>query len=372
MRSRAKGLEHLGAVWILLACAGAAGAQTSGAQTSGTQTSGTTDFVRFSGAPCPTPDVYDSHERGTYDRGVIVNQGNVVEMKSRRTYFLDYPCDLKPGEEITFVLSLHGAGSYGNWQRHYFPIKDFVDQYRLVVATPNSPTHVWSEADDEYLHDIVDSVVEQIGRANIHAFWLVGHSQGGLTSQRIVCTPYFRNKVDGFLSLSGGRVGGNPGRGSFGFGPPGGRRGTPAGGGRGGPPPAAAGGRSASGPDCDFSHIYETGSREMDEAGLPTGSTWADKYGCGPRVGPRDVEDTQAGYVYDSSRLRTMSPAWGLLPAPGTAEVYGFRGCRNGRVVADVVRVDKGHTEGLEPHVTEELIKLMLSASGGKLQGAES
>jgi hypothetical protein len=26
------------------------------------------------------------------------------------------------------------------------------------------------------------------------------------------------------------------------------------------------------------------------------------------------------------------------------------------------VRIDKGHTEGLEPHITEELVKLMLSA----------
>jgi hypothetical protein len=31
-------------------------------------------------------------------------------------------------------------------------------------------------------------------------------------------------------------------------------------------------------------------------------------------------------------------------------------------VVADVVREGKGHTEGLEPNVTEELIRLMLSA----------
>ena len=37
-------------------------------------------------------------------------------------------------------------------------------------------------------------------------------------------------------------------------------------------------------------------------------------------------------------------------------------------MVADVVRIDKGHTEGLEPKVTEELVKLMLSAKGGKLQ----
>ena len=39
-------------------------------------------------------------------------------------------------------------------------------------------------------------------------------------------------------------------------------------------------------------------------------------------------------------------------------------------MVADVVRLDKGHTEGLEPKVTEELIKLMVSASGGKARTA--
>ena len=47
-----------------------------------------------------------------------------------------------------------------------------------------------------------------------------------------------------------------------------------------------------------------------------------------------------------------------------------FPDCKDGRVVADVVRLEKGHTEGLEPKVTEELIKLMLSAKGGKMQQA--
>jgi hypothetical protein len=56
------------------------------------------------------------------------------------------------------------------------------------------------------------------------------------------------------------------------------------------------------------------------------------------------------------------------LPAPGKAQVFTFPGCKDGRVVADVVRLDKGHTEGLEPKITEELVKLMLSAPGGKLQ----
>ena len=81
--------------------------------------------------------------------------GNAVEPKTGRKFFLDYPCDLKPGEEVVFVLSLHGAGSIGNWQRHYFPIVDLKDKYRLVVATPTAatsePTRRWvAEADDVF------------------------------------------------------------------------------------------------------------------------------------------------------------------------------------------------------------------------------
>ena len=148
-------------------------------------------FVEIAGAPCDTPPVLHCPDTDCgADREI--NQGPVVEMKTRRTYFLDYPCDLKPGEKIIFILSIHGAGSYGNWQRHYFPLLDYVDKYRLVVATPNSPTHIWSSADDEYLQNVVNFVVDQIGKQNVKAFWLVGHSQGGMTSNRLLRTDFFQ------------------------------------------------------------------------------------------------------------------------------------------------------------------------------------
>src|SRR5262249_29871664 len=121
-------------------------------------------------------------------------------------------------------------------------------------------------------------------------------------------------------------------------------------------------------PAADFSFIYETGQREMDDKGIPETSAWAAKYGCGPRRSAAEIVDTQPGYVYDSTRQNPPNPAWGLLPAAGKAQVYGYPDCKNGRGIADVVRVDKGHTEGLEPKVTEELVKLMVSAKGGKLQ----
>jgi poly(3-hydroxybutyrate) depolymerase len=323
---------------------------------------------RFAGAPCETPPVLHCPDTGC--RGNVTSDGGpVVELKTGRKYFLDYPCDLKKGEKVTFVLSLHGAGAPGNWQRHYFPIFDYKDQNRLVIATPFSPTRVWSATDDEYLQNIATSVIDQLGRNNIKAFWLVGHSQGGATSNRLVCTEFFKTKVDGFLSLSGGRVGGSPQRGAN-FGNLAPRGDAPATGARGAGARAGGTAVTTGAPSCDFSHIYETGEHEManDLEGLPKTSTWAQKYGCGAQQKRSDVVDTKPGYVYDGGRQNPGSAGWGLLPRPGTAEVFVYPKCKEGRVVADIVRLDKGHTEGLEPKVTAEIVKLMLSARGGKLQ----
>lgn len=325
-------------------------------------------FVSIQGAACATPPVLhcpDSECPGP----VVINQGPVVEMKTRRTYFLDYPCDLKPDEPVTFIMSLHGGGSYGNWQRHYMPIMDYKDKHRLVIATPHSPIRAWSEVDDAYLQNIVEFVVAQIGKENIKSFWLVGHSQGGATSNRLLRTDFFKARVDGFLSLSGGRIGGAADRGDFnatirpeGL-PP---RQTPA-------LAGARPGQTAARPalplhDADFSHIFATGEREVGPKGIPAESEWAKKYNCGARNAPIEVVDTRAGYIYDSSRIGELRPAWGLLPAPGKATISVYPNCKDGRVVADVVRLNKGHTEGLEPRITEELIKLMVSAPGGKIK----
>jgi hypothetical protein len=322
--------------------------------------------VRLAGATCEMPPVLHCPDEKCAGE-VVTSGGPVVEPKTNRNYFLDYPCDLKRGERVTLILSLHGGGSYGNWQRHYFPLLDHKDKYRLVIATPFSPRRVWSPEDDEYLQNIVTSVVEQIGKENVKAFWLAGHSQGGATSSRIVCTDFFKTRVDGFLSLSGGRVGGQAGR-SNNFqnlaarGDGAGARG----GAGGGLPAGAPGGAPAAPPTCDFSHIYTTGEHEI--AALPDTSAWAQKYGCRARKQQRDIVDVKAGYVHDSTRQNPGSTGWGLLPRPGKAAVFVYPNCKDGKVVADVVRIDKGHTEGLEPRVTEELVKLMLSARGGKIQ----
>ena len=76
---------------------------------------------------------------------------------------------------------------------------DYKDKYRLIVATPNAPTRAWSEADDDYLRNIVDFVYAQMDKngVEVKTFWLAGHSQGGQTSNRLLNTNFYGKNVDG-------------------------------------------------------------------------------------------------------------------------------------------------------------------------------
>src|SRR6266487_1420867 len=92
----------------------------------------------LAGVACETPPPV--HCGSDCSSEQLRNQGNATEPKTGRTFFLDYPCDLKADEQVIFILSLHGAGSIGNWQRHYFPAMDYKEKYRLVIATPTAAT----------------------------------------------------------------------------------------------------------------------------------------------------------------------------------------------------------------------------------------
>ena len=264
-----------------------------------------------------------------------------------RTYFLDCPKDYKPGDKVNVVMSLHGYGSYAEWQRNYVPFYDNKDKYKLIVITPGSPVRYWSEADDDYLHNIVDEVVGALGKANVQRFILAGHSQGGLTTSRLVCTDYFKDKVDVRISLSGGRVGDV----------------TPAGKGfaQGGkpvyqqvpgekqpePPPLRMPSADAGGPPgraCDYSFIFENGANETIPAAT---SPLATKYGCSARKEEENVIDPMAGYVWDATRQDPGTDGWGhdplLRPSAGFRfpELQGWP-CGRGRAAASRRATPKG------------------------------
>jgi hypothetical protein len=291
----------------------------------------------FDGLSCENPDM--NMELGDYPSALTRHTGNATEPVSGRPFFLDFPCGLEPGDSVTFVLNLHGGGSLANWQRHYFPIFHFKDEYQLVIATPDAGEPgpgTWDpDVDDAYLQGVVSYVYDLFSEQNIRAFWFAGHSYGGLTTRRLICTDFYQAKNPvGFVSLSGGRVG---------------------------DPRAGRGGEVAPLPDCDFSHIYETGEHEATGQNLADTSRWADRYHCGARVRQLDIIDTRPGYVYDSSRQDPGTDSWGRLPRPGVAEWWVYPGCDGGRVVADIVRMDKGHTEGIEENVVEQIVQLMMS-----------
>jgi hypothetical protein len=285
-----------------------------------------------------------------------------VDPATGRKFYLDYPDDITDGEPLTFLLNLHGGGSFGAWQRLYFPAHDHVTASRLVVATPTAataePMRRWvAEADDEHLRNVTEYVFARFGLQNIAAFWLTGHSQGGLTANRLATGGYFAQRIDGYASLSGGRLG--PAGHVDGFGPPP-QPGEPLRRRIRFSPPAL--------PDADMSFIFAVGEHEI--TGLPETSPLADRLGAGPRVRLPDVIDAEPGQVYDRYREGRSAPSWGLLPRPGVAQVYQYPDADQARVIADIVRLDKGHTEGLEPNVTGELVRLITSAPGGKARSA--
>ena len=235
-----------------------------------------------------------------------------------------------------------------------------MDDHGLVVATPSAATkqpmsHWKRAADDDHLQAIVEQVHARFGD-RIRTFWLAGHSQGGITSRRLLTKhDFFASRVDGWLSLSGGRLGQAPLVPDFG-------------------PPRTPEEREAMAgfmtrqrsevaetlPDADVSFIFAVGEHEIVE--LPETSPWAERYGAGGRVRQPDVVDDQPGQVHDGRFEGRYVASWGREPRPGVAQVWTYPGARDGRVIADVVRMDKGHTEGLEPNITRALLDLIVSA----------
>lgn len=67
------------------------------------------------GVACANPPPARCDGEACSTSGALADLGNATDPKTGRRFFLDYPCDLKPGEKVVFILNIHGAGSVGNW-----------------------------------------------------------------------------------------------------------------------------------------------------------------------------------------------------------------------------------------------------------------
>src|SRR5262245_13620589 len=99
-----------------------------------------------------------------FRRRLLMGSISAVDPSNGRKFYLDDPDYLQPGDPVTFLLSLHGGGSVGAWQRDYFPAYRLKETYRLVIATPSAatkePSRRWvAEADDEHLRHVVNHVL---------------------------------------------------------------------------------------------------------------------------------------------------------------------------------------------------------------------
>jgi len=190
----------------------------------------------------------------------------------------------------------------GHWQRLYFPAFATKEKFRLVIAAPSAatkePMRRWvAEADDAHLRNIVEQVFMAYGAENIAAFWLVGHSQGGMTANRLLGDDFFEDRVDGWLSLSGGRIGPIELPASFFAG----RRTPPLPQGDNAPGPASF-------PTATF-FIFTC--REHEMVALPATSPWRRSTAPAARERWPTSSMTSRAESTDTTREGTSTPAWG-------------------------------------------------------------
>jgi hypothetical protein len=110
--------------------------------------------VTLDGIACSAPELHCPDADCPVE--LITRAGNVIEPRSGRAFYLDYPCGLALGDAVTFVLNVHGTAAPANWHRHYFPVHDFKDRYELIVATPQAEVYEYEGCrDGRVLADVI-------------------------------------------------------------------------------------------------------------------------------------------------------------------------------------------------------------------------
>ena len=181
---------------------------------------------------------------------------------------MSYPCDLKEGAHVTFILNLHGTmpdETLKTYQHGYFSAHRFVKSHNLIVVTPKSvsPVGQWGNmdggADVPHLYEVVKWVYDKFSKYQIASMWIGGHSWGSGFAKRFVCDAMFKDKVRGVIGMSGGPTG-------------------------------------VAGCASYVSQIHTVGDAEGGEGGVPDQTRDAAAHGCDARLAPKDIGNGQMLY----------------------------------------------------------------------------
>ena len=319
--------------------AAAAGAMTSGVRA---QT--------LAGVQCTTPAQQHCGESCTPE--LLGNRGNVADPEAGREFFLDSRATSR-GRAGGVHPEPPRRRVHRQLAAPLFPGAGLQGEYRLVVATPTAAgSGPWSEARRMWARGDRRRPPAEHRQPRDRALrpgeypersGSPGHSQGGMTSNRLVCTDFFGQGRR--MAQPVGRPH-RPSRDRAGL-----LRPAAAAGARAADPSASAGCRGPAGVR-HLVHLRVRRARDRGAAGdVAVGARSID---ARRRERRADVVDEREGYVTGAcARPRRQL---GLRPAAWHRGGVRVSDARGGRMVADVVRIDKGHTEGLEPEVTEALV----------------
>ena len=188
-----------------------------------------------------------------------------------RDVVLSYPCDLREGAHVTFILNLHGTmpdEALKTYQHGYFSAHKLATSHRLIVATPmsKSPLGQWGNGDGgvdaPHLYEVVQWVYDHFGKFQIAGMWIGGHSWGSMFAKRFVCDPMFEGKVRGVIGMSGGATLADATCAPF------------------------------------ISQIHTNGELEGGESGVPDQTSVAGAHGCDARLAPVDIGNGQMLYEW--------------------------------------------------------------------------
>jgi len=123
-----------------------------------------------------------------------------------RTYCVQAPTKVQP--HLPVVLVLHGFGSNGDSQAHYFGLDDRVDPRGFLLVKPNGTRNsggqrYWNVSgpdDVSYLSAVLDDVLAAYG-GDPRRLLVVGHSNGGFMAHRLACER--SERIAAIVSLAG-------------------------------------------------------------------------------------------------------------------------------------------------------------------------